>query len=196
VLEVIIRRANLQTTGTIYNKETQLLAYADDIDIVGRSQSALRDAYLALEGEAAKVGLKINDEKTKYMIAAQNDRTIRDVGQSVAIGDKHFEVVKEFVYGSETWVLTKREENQLLVFERKVRRTICAQKIENGVYRRRYNHEVDKEFNSPNALNVTYTSRLRYALSHDQKTQKRTTKSSVQSQTQCKEDQKPVGRKA
>jgi hypothetical protein len=108
------------------------------------------------------------------------------VGQSVAIGDKHFEVVKEFVYlwslmiptndvsveiqqriktanrcffglrkhlqsshlsrqtkftihktlirpallyGSETWVLTKREENQLLVFERKVLRTICGPKM-------------------------------------------------------------------
>jgi hypothetical protein len=52
-----------------------------------------------LEGEAAKVGLKINEQKTKYMIAARNDNTtIRDVGQSVAIGDKHFEVVKEFVY--------------------------------------------------------------------------------------------------
>jgi hypothetical protein len=58
VLEVIVRRANLQTTGTIYNKETQQLAYADDIYIVGRSQSAVRNAYLALEGEAAKVGLK------------------------------------------------------------------------------------------------------------------------------------------
>jgi hypothetical protein len=34
---------------------------------------------------------------------------------------------------------------------------------ENGVYRRRYNHELDKEFDSPNALNVTKTSRLRYA---------------------------------
>jgi hypothetical protein len=56
VLEVILRRANLQTTGTVYNKETQLLAYADDIDIVGRSQSAVLDAYLALEGEAAKLG--------------------------------------------------------------------------------------------------------------------------------------------
>jgi hypothetical protein len=32
------------------------------------------------------------------MTAARNDRTIRDVGQNVVIGDKHFEVVKEFVY--------------------------------------------------------------------------------------------------
>jgi hypothetical protein len=98
MVEVIVRRANLQTAGTIYNKETQLLTFADDIDIVDRSQSAVWDAYLALEGEAAKVGLKINEQKTKYLIAARNDRTIRDVGQSVAIGDKHFEVVKEFVY--------------------------------------------------------------------------------------------------
>jgi hypothetical protein len=51
-----------------------------------------------LEGEAAKVGLKINEQKTKYMIAAQNEGTIHDVGQSLAIGDKHFVVVKEFVY--------------------------------------------------------------------------------------------------
>jgi hypothetical protein len=186
VLEVIVRRANLQTTGTIHNKETQLLAYADDIDIVGKSQSAVGDAYLALEREAAKESLKINEQKTKYMIAAPNDRTIRDVGQSVAIGDKYFEVVIEFVYlgslitptndmsleiqrriqtanrcffglrkhlrssplsshtkftihktlirpvwlyGSETCVLAKREENQLLVFVRKVLRTIYGPKI-------------------------------------------------------------------
>jgi hypothetical protein len=67
------------------------------------------------------------------------------------------------LYGSETWVLTKREENQLLVFERKVLRTICGPKIENDVYRGRYNHELDKEFDNPNALNITKTSRLRYA---------------------------------
>jgi hypothetical protein len=51
----------------------------------------------------------------------------------------------------------------LLVFERKVLRTICGPKIENGFYRRRYNHKLDKEFDSPNALNVTKTSKLRYA---------------------------------
>jgi hypothetical protein len=60
-------------------------------------------------------------------------------------------------------VLTKREENQLLIFERKVLRTVCGPIIENGVYRRRYNHELDWEFNSPNALSGTKTSRLRYA---------------------------------
>jgi hypothetical protein len=95
VLEVIVRRANLQTTGTIYNKETQLLAYVDDIDIVGRSESTVRNTYLALEREAAKVGLQLNDQKTKYMTAALNDRSIRDVGQSLAIRDKHFDAVKE-----------------------------------------------------------------------------------------------------
>jgi hypothetical protein len=67
------------------------------------------------------------------------------------------------LYGSETWVLTKREENQLLVFERKVLRTICGPKIENGVYSRRNNHELDKEIDSPNALSVTKRSSLRYA---------------------------------
>jgi hypothetical protein len=73
-------------------------AYADDIDIVGMSQAAVWDAYLALEREATKMGLIINKQKTKYIIAPKNDRTIRDVGQSVTIGNKHYEFVKEFAY--------------------------------------------------------------------------------------------------
>jgi hypothetical protein len=59
--------------------------------------------------------------------------------------------------------LTKREESQLLVFERKVLRTICSPKIKNEVYRRRYNHKLEREFDSLNVLNVTKISRLRYA---------------------------------
>jgi hypothetical protein len=61
--------------------QTQLFAYADDIGIVGRSLAAIRDAYLALEAQAAKVGLKMNEQKTKYMIAGKN-RTILDAGQT------------------------------------------------------------------------------------------------------------------
>jgi hypothetical protein len=46
-------RTTSKPTNNRHNLQ-QRLAYADDIDIVGRSQSAVRDAYLALEGEAAK----------------------------------------------------------------------------------------------------------------------------------------------
>jgi hypothetical protein len=83
VLQVIVRRANLQTTGIIYNKETQLLAI--HINIVGRSQPAVRDAYMAFEIEAAKQGLTKDEQRQEYMIAARNDRTIHDVRQSVAV---------------------------------------------------------------------------------------------------------------
>jgi hypothetical protein len=74
---------------------------------------------LALEREANKVGLKINESKTKYMIAAENERTIHDVGWSVAFG-------------------------------------------ENGVYtyRRRYNFELQREFDSPCVINIVKTNRL------------------------------------
>jgi hypothetical protein len=57
-------------------------------------------------------------------------------------------------------VLTKKKEKQLLVFERKFFRTICSRKIENCVNRRRYNHEVEREFDSQNVLNVTKTVKL------------------------------------
>jgi cytochrome c551/c552 len=94
---VLEATAKLQMTDTIFNNQTQLLAYADDIDIVGRSLEAVHDAYLVLGAEAAKVGLKINKQETKYMIAVGN-RTILDAGQIVAFGDKNFEGVNEFVY--------------------------------------------------------------------------------------------------
>jgi hypothetical protein len=60
-------------------------------------------------------------------------------------------------------------------------------KIENGVYRRRYNHELDKEFDRPNALNVTKTSRMRYAGHMIRRLEDLPPKSSIQSQTQWKE---------
>jgi hypothetical protein len=42
-------------------------------------------------------------------------------------------------------------------------RIICGPKVENGGYRRKYNFEVEREFNSPCVVNVVKTKRLRYA---------------------------------
>jgi hypothetical protein len=52
---------------------------------------------LALQAEAAKVGMKINKQKTKYMIAAGIRRILYN-RQTVTFSDKNVEVVNEFVY--------------------------------------------------------------------------------------------------
>jgi hypothetical protein len=111
-----------------------------------------------LEREAGKVGLKINEQETKYMILARNDRTICDVGHSVAIGDKHFEVVKEFLYLGP--LMTPTNDVSLEIqrrthtaktsaveppFTPDKKNTIHKTLIRPSkmVYRRRYNHELD-----------------------------------------------------
>lgn len=97
-LEKIIREAGIQTTGTIYDKSTQILGYADDIDIIGRRKENVETSFVEIEKAADRVGLKINAHKTKYMLATRSDSTRQNFGQNVSIGDHNFEVVKEFVY--------------------------------------------------------------------------------------------------
>jgi hypothetical protein len=50
------------TTVKCCVKIQQLLAYTDEIDIVGRSLKAVCNAYLALEAKATKVGLQISEQ--------------------------------------------------------------------------------------------------------------------------------------
>jgi hypothetical protein len=47
------------------------LAYVDDIDIITRSREALKEAFLSLERAARGMGLRINEEKTKYLTTIQ-----------------------------------------------------------------------------------------------------------------------------
>ncbi|GFX08278.1 reverse transcriptase domain-containing protein [Trichonephila clavipes] len=42
VLEKCIRDSGLDRSGTLWNRSLQLLAYADDIDIIGRSENAVK----------------------------------------------------------------------------------------------------------------------------------------------------------
>ena len=45
VLERAIRDSRVETTGSIFYKSTQILAYADDIDIIGLRLSYVAEAY-------------------------------------------------------------------------------------------------------------------------------------------------------
>ena len=49
--------------------------------------------------------------------------------------------------GSETWTLTKSDENLLRIFERKILQKICGPIEEGDVWRIRYNAELNRSIN-------------------------------------------------
>jgi hypothetical protein len=83
----------METKGNMLNKSVQILAYADYVDIVGRTKNAVKKAYTILLKAARRMGLlSINQDNSKYMEAIDRPTT-----QSDAIIDTHrIEVVKEF----------------------------------------------------------------------------------------------------
>ena len=60
---MIIRAANIDTTGTIYNK---------DLDIITRGIRSLDTAIDNIVGAVDDMGLQINISKTKYMFSTKN----------------------------------------------------------------------------------------------------------------------------
>ena len=96
MLEKVIRAAELNRGGTIFYKSVMLLAYADDIDIIGTNARAVSAAFSALEKESRRVGLAVNEDKTKYLLSTNKES--RRLGQHVTVDNYTFEVVKDFVY--------------------------------------------------------------------------------------------------
>ena len=72
----------------------QLIGYADDIKIMGRTKRAISDVYGELEERAKEVGLIINVDKTKAMV--QNRRLGK--GGTLTVEDHKIEVVRRFKY--------------------------------------------------------------------------------------------------
>jgi hypothetical protein len=97
VLEHVIRKTQVDTSSNICYKSGQIIGYADDINIVGRSIPAIKEIFDPLETAALEVGLKINIDKTKIMTQSRNPS--RRVRGNVQFKDSYsFEVVDEFTY--------------------------------------------------------------------------------------------------
>ena len=69
------------------------LAYADDVDIIGRSEREV--AFSKFAKEPRSIGLAVNESKTKYLVSTAKDTSI---GVSVEIDGYNFEVVKNYIY--------------------------------------------------------------------------------------------------
>ena len=66
-------------------------------------------------------------------------------------------------YASETWVLTKEDENALSRFERKILRSIFGAINDRGQWRRRYNSELYELYKEPDLVKYIKINRLRWA---------------------------------
>ena len=79
------------SAGAIKNKSVQLLAYADDIDIIDHG---IGHGTAAFERESAKVGVAVNEGKTKYMVSKGEKRQPHHWLECKC----NFEVVEQFFY--------------------------------------------------------------------------------------------------
>jgi sorting nexin-29 len=86
-LEKVIRDAGIWRGGTIYYKFIQLSGCADDIDIVTRTPVALKEVFLSLQKSAKRMGLLVNEQKTKYMVSGHSYLKER----YLIVGDYKFE---------------------------------------------------------------------------------------------------------
>jgi len=91
-LEAILQKNNI--TGHTGTKSTQILAYADDVAIVGRNKIALKGTLVSIESNARKRGLLIIENKTKYIEVTRSASN----SDHLRCGKYEFEQVKEFTY--------------------------------------------------------------------------------------------------
>jgi hypothetical protein len=67
-LECVIRKLPADANGTLEYKMNQVVGYADDICLLGRSARSVNEVYEALKVTAEKTGLNINVNKTKVVL--------------------------------------------------------------------------------------------------------------------------------
>jgi hypothetical protein len=94
--EYAIRRVHENQEGQKLNRTHQLLAYADDINIVGENIGTMNKNTEALLDATMEVGLEVNQEKTKYMLMSHIEMTGQNY--SIKIANRSFEDVAKFKY--------------------------------------------------------------------------------------------------
>jgi len=95
-LEYAIRRVQVNQVGLKLNGTHQLLAYADDVNILAGNMHTLKENAEALVAATREIGLEVSADKTKYMVMSRDQNAGRI--QSVGIDNSTFQRVEEFKY--------------------------------------------------------------------------------------------------
>jgi len=95
-LEYAIRRVQVNQDGLTLSGMHQLLAYADDVNILGGSVHTVKENAEALVVATKEIGLEVNADKTKYMVMSRDWNAGR--GHGVKIDNTSIERAEEFKY--------------------------------------------------------------------------------------------------
>jgi len=90
-LEYTIRIVKVNQEGLKLNGTHQLLAYADDVNILGGSIHTVKENSEALVAATRETGREVNSDKTKYMVMSRDKNAGRI--NSVRIDNSTFEKV-------------------------------------------------------------------------------------------------------
>jgi hypothetical protein len=82
--------------GLKLNGTHQLLAYVDDVNVLGGNVHAVKKNTQALVSAAKEIGLKENTDKTQYMVMSRDQNAGRN--HNIRIDNISFERVEEFKY--------------------------------------------------------------------------------------------------
>jgi hypothetical protein len=78
------------------NGTHQLLAYSDDVNLLGDNIDTIKKNMETLTDASKEVGLEINVDKTKYMLLSRHQNVSQN--RDIKIANRSFENVSQFRY--------------------------------------------------------------------------------------------------
>jgi hypothetical protein len=111
-LQKVIQNIKMIPSSIKIGKEQlNILAYADDIALIGKNKIEIRKLFVEMENIDRKLGLKINQEKTKYMIVKRKNSLKQIKLGHLKIKNYKFERAENFKYLRV--ILNKGNNNQI-----------------------------------------------------------------------------------